>query len=79
MDGYEALANAIVLQAAEDYRLLARLRARNPHSERIAALLEQTGEFFLSRWYGALTAVDGAMLLRRLENECKYRKKGVRH
>lgn len=66
IDGYQLLANAIVLQAANEYREV--LRLPNPttadkwHKIRLQ-------RFFRSDWYKLLTKVDGEMLMERLKEE----------
>ena len=62
-DTYTALANAIIEQAADDYR-----RSKN-YQEKTAIK-----KFFLSEWFSVLTDLDGKMILRRLEGE-----RGVNH
>lgn len=57
MDSYEALANAIVTQAAKDYRTAA------PHGK--AAIRR----FFRSAYFTVLTSLDPEYLIARLEAE----------
>ena len=75
---YEDFANAIIIQAANDWRAAQRtLRNRPlyPTSTQARRLLvaEQTAEecerFFLSEWMTILTRVDGSYLLRKLREE----------
>lgn len=65
MDGYERLANEIILQAVKDYR-----RTKTPATRRS---IEQ---FLRSDWFEVLTNIDGEKLIEKLreerkENECK--------
>ena len=65
MDGYERLANGIILQAVKDYRI-----AKSPATRR------SIERFFRSDWFKMLTDLDGEDLIERLreerkENECK--------
>ncbi len=60
VDPYENLANAIVLNAVEEYR-----RSNNPQ------LLRDLERFFRSEWYQVLTSVDGEMLIQKLRKEKK--------
>lgn len=66
---YENLANAIILQAVDDYRdALARL-CRFPYdcdSQRSQAEIER---FFRSKWFSVLTAIDPEVLIKRLRSE----------
>ena len=69
MDGYERLANAIIIQAAKDYRVaLRRLRCK-PGNKDAQNEKESIERFFRSDWFRTLTEVDGEMLIRRLQEE----------
>lgn len=57
---WERLANAIIWQAAEDYR---NLESRTE--------LEKLDRFFHSRWFSALCGLDAETLLARLKEEKK--------
>lgn len=78
--GYENLANAVVMQAVDDYRwaraTLKRLgaKARRTRKEEYTfniakRLKDDTEQFFTSTWFGVLSALDGKDLLKRLQNE----------
>ena len=69
MDGWQALANAVVQQAAKDYRADIRKVKRNPDAK--AALKEalEIEKFFRSDWFSILTDVDGDYLIKRLRRE----------
>ena len=68
-DPYERLANAIILQAASDYRVaLKKIKARPKNREAIDEAL-RIERFFRSDWYQALTSVDGEYLIERLQDE----------
>lgn len=58
MDPYENLANAIVIRAADDYRM-----TENPKE------LKEIEAFFLSGWFTALTKTDGGSILKMLREE----------
>lgn len=68
-DPYENLANAVIAQAAEDYRRLLKRAKKNPANR--AALDEalQIERFFRSGWYQRLTNVDGEFLIRKLQED----------
>ena len=57
---WERLANAIIWQAAEDYRIW-----------ESRAKLEKLDGFFHSAWFSALCRLDGEKLLARLKEEKK--------
>lgn len=58
MDPYEKLANAIILRAADDYRMTDDERE-----------LQEIERFFRSDRFGALSKVDPEYLIRRLRKE----------
>ena len=57
-ENYENLANAIILQAVDDFRKSGCYQTRN-----------SIKRFFRSAWFKVLTNVDGEMLIKRLEQE----------
>ena len=69
MDGCHALANAIVAQAAKDYRMAIRCLKTHPGSQQAAAMKRECEQFFHSRWYGVLTGVDPDYILDRIREE----------
>lgn len=71
LDPYEALANAIIMQAVKDYRdALRKLKRgrKNTDAERTKAEVER---FFRSGLFSALTEIDPEMLIRKLNEEVK--------
>lgn len=70
-DPFENLANAIVLQAVKDWREAKRKLKRKPRNENAKLVVEDCEAFFLSEWFSTLTAVDGRMLLTKLQEEFK--------
>lgn len=64
---YLDLANAIVTQAANDYRdALNGICYKQKPPETIASEIEK---FFRSKWYRILTKVDGEYLIEKLKKE----------
>lgn len=61
MNPYENLANAIIIQAANDY-----LHAIEPTE------ITSIEKFFRSEYFSALTSVDPERLIKRLQEERKY-------
>ena len=57
-ENYEKLAQAIILQAVKDYR--------DSCSYQMRCSIER---FFRSEWFMVLTALDGEMLIKRLQEE----------
>ena len=58
MKPYENLANAIILQAAKDYRLT------DDEQQ-----LQEIERFFRSGWFGVLSKVDPELLIKELRKE----------
>lgn len=69
MTPYQRLANAIVEQAAKDYRSALKALARDSDNAYIQDEVKSLERFFRSRWYGILTNVDGEYLMERLRAE----------
>lgn len=69
MDAYEKLANAIIIQAAKDYRVAKRKLRRKPGNKDAGTEAESIERFFRSDWFRALTEIDGEMLIRKLNEE----------
>lgn len=69
MNPYENLANAIVIQAAKDYRAAKRKLKRNSTNQLAQAETVSIERFFRSNWYKCLTQIDGEMLIRKLREE----------
>ena len=72
MNGYEALANAIIEQAAKDYKSARRMVKRFPNDEKARKRAREIEGFFHSRWFGVLSEADGPELLRRLREEIDH-------
>ena len=66
---YERLANAIVLQAASDYRRDLKKLKKNPQNRDVMNDALQIEKFFHSPWYQVLTTVDGEFLLQKFRKE----------
>lgn len=66
---YENLANAIILQAAKDYRMALKGLNANPRNRSALAEKDEIERFFRSGWFSVLTSVDGEMLIRSLQKE----------
>lgn len=85
---YQELANAIIEQAVDDYRKLAKcyhhtvkmrkhVRKKATREEllykqrAIRRKLTDIEKFFKSMWFTELTTIDGHMILKRLQEECR--------
>lgn len=68
MDGCQALANAIVAQAADDYfNIIAGFPITPPPDKEVTK--ESLEKFFDSPWYDLLTNVDKEYLMRKLKEK----------
>lgn len=63
---FEDLANAIVLKAAQDYKVLYRQYVFQSNGTGIRKELRRLERFFHSKWYQVLTSVDGDYLIKTL-------------
>ena len=68
-DCYHNLANAIIVQAVNDYRKARYILKRYPRQEAAQRTVEEVERFFLSDWFRCLTTVDGTNLMRKLREE----------
>ena len=68
-DNWEALVNAIVLKAVEDYRKARRRVRRFPGQKGAQERIREVERFFRSRWFLILTDTDGRMILEQLRKE----------
>lgn len=69
IENYEKLANAIILQAVKDYRAARKKLKKQPTNKDAEIMINETERFFRSDWFTALTDVDGALILRKLQEE----------
>lgn len=70
--GYDALSNAIIKLAAQDYIRALKSLKRNSRSRVARQEKEEIEYFFQSAWYACLTNVDGEYLIQRLKEACHY-------
>ena len=69
MDPYERLANAVVKQAVDDWRLAVKKLKRRKRNQEAQRIKEDAEEFFLSERFKSFTSLDGKTLLRKLKEE----------
>ena len=69
MDQFEGLANAIIIQAAVDYRLALKQLRQNPLFQPAIRMSDEVERFFRSDWFSILTRINGIELLARLKTE----------
>lgn len=70
-DPYESLANAIVIQAAKDYKTAYKKSKKRSQCKETQRELADLESFFRSDWYRTLTSVDGEMIMERIRKECR--------
>lgn len=77
-ENYQVLANAIIVQAAKDFRAAYKRLKRFPNDRLAASEVRSCTKFFCSDYFQALTDLDGPALLRRMMKEIdeKYADKG---
>lgn len=73
-EGYRLLADAVIIRAAKDYKRAIRVLKKNynPMSDKYISAQKSAREcerFFLSEWFGMLTNLDGATILRKLQED----------
>ena len=66
---YENLANAIIEQAANDFREAKRRLQKNARDAEAEKTYRETKRFFRSAWFSRLTPLDSELLLEKLEEE----------
>ena len=66
---WEDLANAIILQAVEDYRKARKVLKKYPDNKEANDMIRDTESFFRSDWYCMLTDIDGDKLKETLRRE----------
>ena len=69
IDPYEALGNAVVLQAVKDYRRAYKRLLRHPKDHQAKRDVNEIEQFFTSGYFNTFTELDGTMLLHRLQDE----------
>ena len=65
----QMLANAIIIQAADDYRTSLRRLKLNRMNREYLRMKEECERFFQSQWFEQLTNVDGKAIMMRIQKE----------
>lgn len=69
-DPYQDLANAIIVQAAKDYRFYRKYAKRHPDDTWAAGQMKNVEKFFKSTWADSLCGdLDAAYILEKLKEE----------
>lgn len=69
MNAFQALANAIVLQACQDYRHALKVLKRLPKDPGAMGRCMEIERFFHSSYFDVLTNLDGDVILEKLRKE----------
>ena len=69
MTEYEMLANAIIEQAAKDFRAAQKKLKKNPYNVTAQRTIREVEVFFLSNWFKVLTTANGPAILKMLKEE----------
>lgn len=72
MDPYQALGNAVVLQAVKDYRDAVKKLSRGKRNSSAEATKAECERFFKSGHFNIFTELDGEVLFSQLEKEAAY-------
>ena len=65
--GWRKLADAIIVQTANDYRRLQRRLARQPNDHNLKSNQTSIERFFRSDWFNILCDLDGTECIRKLK------------
>lgn len=70
-DPYVSLANAIIIQAARDYKSASRRlkKSRYPNRTDAEKMRNECLKFFHSPWFSELTEIDPEYLIQKLDKE----------
>lgn len=74
-NGCEALVQAVVKQAKDDYYFALKLLDRNSKSASGKDAVKELRKFFLSEWFTTLTNLDGKVVLAELDRQYKKKRK----
>ena len=72
-ENYQALANAIIVQAVKDFRPAYRRLRRHPNDNLAESTVREITQFFCSGYFCALTDLDGPTLLQQIVKEIDNR------
>lgn len=69
MNEFQTLANAIIEQAAKDYRAARKRLRKNPYHLASMRNVTEVEVFFQSDWFKAMTTINGSTVLNLLREE----------
>lgn len=68
-ENYQALANAIILQAVKDFRPAYRRLKSHPNDKLAQNTVREITQFFCSQYFSVLSDLDGPALLNQIMRE----------
>lgn len=66
---FEALRNAIVIQAAKDYRKALAILKKKPNNNAQNQMKVSCEKFFRSAWYKSICNISGEMIMNEIQKE----------
>ena len=70
-ENWNALAQAVIMRAVEDYRTALKILSRNPENKAALSMKKDVERFFRSDWFGKLTDLSPEYLVSKLNAEVK--------
>ena len=65
-ENYEALANAVIMQAVKDFRAALKRKKRFPDDGKAEKDIREITRFFCSQYFQALSDLDGPRLVKKI-------------
>lgn len=65
-ENYEALANAVIMQAVKDFRAALKRKKRFPDDRKAKKDIREITRFFCSQYFQALSDLDGPSLVKKI-------------
>ena len=69
VEGYERLANQVIICAAKDYRQALKKLKNGRKNEAASQMADECERFFTSQWFSVLSSIDGRALMQKLKEE----------
>ena len=69
IDPYEELANAVILQAAKEYKHFLKILKNHPQNATALYHTKEIEEFFLSDYFRDITDADGEFIITELKEQ----------
>lgn len=69
IDPYEELANAIIIQAAKEYKQILKVLKVHPRNADAKYRAKEIEEFFLSKWFRDISNANGEFIITELKEQ----------